>query len=80
MNNHGGSSSLDPFQIRLGNDTNVIKSVELRMERNVLIFSELIIIVVLFVARIRYKVLRIQGVPIVRSLMFLHSKLAERLI
>ena len=40
------------------------------MERNVLIFSELIIIVALVVARIRDKVLRIQGVPIVRSLVF----------
>ena len=42
------------------------------MERNVLIFSELTIIVVLFVERIRDKVLRIhvQGVPIVRSLVF----------
>ena len=39
------------------------------MEKNVLIFSELIIIVVLFVARIRNKVLRIQGVR-VRSLVF----------
>lgn len=40
------------------------------MERNVLIFSELIIIVVLFVERIRDKVLHIQGVSIVRSLVF----------